>query len=244
MDGPTDLARQAPAVKNAIPQHNGEAARTPARTQLAVAIADLARAGAELAAVQEPAIRLGAVIAEAARLEAEVAALRAGEDARLGAWLAGGSTDPRPEPSPATIAAENRLASLASDAIAARAALPGTERLFQQRAERVREVQRQRDTALCGAAIEAARGFAPLYRASLTAALEHEAVLHGLRAELLTRGNRSDANPGAMDAAARIGELIVEIKRGAGVRRHPEPGRRLLAALASDPDAALEGQQA
>src|SRR5277367_5233424 len=80
----------------------------------------LARAGAELAAVQEPAIRLGAVIAEAARLEAEVAALRAGEDARLGAWLAGGSTDPRPEPSPATIAAENRLASLASDAIAAR----------------------------------------------------------------------------------------------------------------------------
>ena len=53
-------------------------------------------------------------------------------------------------------------------------------------------------------------------------ALEHEAVLHGLRDELLSRAHRSDAEPGAMDAAARIGELIANTKRAAGVRHNSE----------------------
>jgi hypothetical protein len=241
MDGSIDLAGQSTAgVRNAtIPQQNAEIPRSPARAELAIAILDLACAAAELAAAQEPATRLGGVIAEATRLGAEVAALRAGDEAQLGAWLAGSGDDLRPEPGPATIAAEKRLAALAADAIAARASLPGAERSFQHCAERVREAQRRRDRALCGAAIEAACDFAQLYRASLTIALEHEAVLHGLREELLARGNRPDAGPGPMEAAARIGALISQTKRDAAVRRHPEPGQRLLATLTSDFDAVL-----
>ena len=240
MDGSIDLADQSlPAVPTAMPQQSIDVPRSPARAELAAAIAELADAGAELAAVQEPASRLGSIIAETARLEAEIAALRAGDEARLGAWLGGGEIDRRPEPSPATTAAEKRLAALTADASAARAALPAVERSFQRCAERVRQVQRRRDAALYGAAIDAARGFVQFYRMSLTTALRHEAVLHSLREELVLRGNRSEAEPGAMDAAARIGELIAQTKRDAAVRRDPEAGGRLLAALASDPDAVL-----
>jgi hypothetical protein len=241
MDGPTNLVRQpAQAAENSsAPQREAPARHSPARAQLALAIADLARAGVELTAAQEPATRLGAVIAEAARLEAEMAVQRAAHDARLGAWLAEGAADPRPEPGPAAIAFEKRCEALTADAIAARAALPAAERSFQDCAARVREMQHRRDTALCGAAIDAARVFAEGYRAALTVALEHQAVLHGLREELLARGNRSAPEPGAMDAAARIGELIAETKRGAAVRHNPEAARRLLTALLSDPDASI-----
>ncbi len=235
MDGPTELIGE----NSTSSQQDVEAQRSPSRAQLALTIAELARAGAELAEAQEPALRLGAVIAEAVQGEAEVATLRATDESRLGAWLAKGGADPRPEPDPATILAEKRREELAADAIAARAALPAAEHSFQRSAERVRELQRRRDAALCGAAIDAARDYAERYRAALTMALEHEAVLHGLRDELLSRAHRSDAEPGAMDAAARIGELIANTKRTAGVRHNSEPGRRLLAALASDPDASI-----
>jgi len=246
MDGLTELiCHPTPVAGNSTSsQEDVEAPRSPARAQLAFAIAELARAGAELTEAQEPALRLSAVIAEAARREAEIAALRAADEARLGAWLAEGGAHPRPEPDPATIAAEGRSAASAADAVAARSALPAAERAFQHCAERAREGQRRRDAALCGAAIDAARGFAERYRAALTAALEHEGALRGLREELLARGNRSEPEPGAIDAAARIGELIAETKRGAAVHCNPQIARRLLAALASDPDAALEGQQA
>jgi hypothetical protein len=239
MDGPNDLVRESARSAENAAQQSADAARTPPRAQLALAIAELARAGVELAEAQEPALRLGAVIAEAARREAEIAALRAADEARLGAWIAGGGADPRPEPDPVTIAAEERRAALAAGAIAAGSALPAAERAFQRCAERVRELQRRRDAALCGAAIDAARGFAERYRAALTAALEHEGVLRGLREELLARGNRSESEPGAIDAAARIGELIAETKRGVAVRCNPQTARRLLAALLSDPDASL-----
>ncbi len=235
MDGPTELI----AGNSTSSQQDVEVPRSPARAQLALAIAELARAGADLAEAQEPAVRLGAVIAEAAQRETEIGTLRAADESRLGAWLAEGGADPRPEPNPATIAAEERRAALAADVIAARSALPGAERSFQHCAERVRESQRRRDAALCGAAIDAARGFAERYRAALTAALEHEAVLHGLREELVARGNRSEPEPGAMDAAARIGELIAETRRGAAARRNPETARRLLAVLLSHPDASF-----
>lgn len=241
MDGSIDLVCQSASAANnsGVARQDGETAGSPARARLAAAAAELAAALAELAAAQEPATRLGAVLAEAAGLEAELAALRSVDKARLGAWLAGDSDEPRPEPDPATSAAEKRLGALAADIVAARAALPAAEQSFQHCAERVREVQHRRDAALFGAAIDAAAGFAGCYRAALAAALEHEAVLHGLRDELLMRGNRADAEPGAMDAAARIGDLIAATKRGAAVRRNPEAGRRLLARLLSDPEATL-----
>jgi hypothetical protein len=235
MDSPTELI----AGNSTSSQQVVEAQRSPARARLALAIAELARAGSELAEAQEPALRLGAVIAEAARREAEIATLRAADESRLGAWLAESGADPRPEPDPARIAAEERRAALAADVIAAGSALPGAERSFQHCAERVRESQRRRDAALCSAAVDAARSFAERYRAALTAALEHEGALRGLREELLARGNRSEPEPGAIDAAARIGELIADTKRGAAVHCNPETARRLLAALLSDPDASF-----
>jgi len=241
MDGPIDLVRQpTPGPDDpAVSRQNVEMPRSPARAQLAMAAAALAAAGVELAAAQEPATRLGAVIAEAARLEAELEAFRAADGERLGRWLAGGSNDPRPEPGPATSAAEKRLEGLGGDASAARAALPAAEQAFRLCAERVRELQRRRDAVLCAAAIDAAHGFAKKYRAALTLALEHEAVLHGLRDELLVRGNRSDPDPAALAAAGRIGELIAETRRSAAVRHDPEAARHLLAALVSDPDAEM-----
>jgi hypothetical protein len=174
------------------------------------------------------------VIAEAARLEAELAALQAADQERLGTWLAAGGDGRRPEPSPAKIAAEKRLEEAAGDVAAARAALPAAEQAFQHCAERVRGLQVDRDEAVYGAAIEAARGFADTYRTALITALEHEAVLQGLRNELLVRSNRADSAPGSSNAAARIGDVIAEAKRSAAVRHNPEDGRRLLAALLSD----------
>lgn len=100
-------------------------------------------------------------------------------------------------------------------------------------------MQRRRDEAVCAAAIDAARGFAEHYGAVLSTALEHEAVLHGLRDQLLSLGNRADASPGALDAAARIGQLIVETKQAAAARRNSDAAQRLLDALMADPDASL-----
>jgi hypothetical protein len=124
MDGLTELiCHAAPVAENSTSSQEDVAApRSPARAQLALAIAELARVAAELADAQEPALRLGAVIAEAARREAEIAALRAADEARLGAWLAEGAAGPRPKPDPATIEAEERRAALVADAIAARSA--------------------------------------------------------------------------------------------------------------------------
>jgi hypothetical protein len=241
MDGPVDLVRQPASAASdfAVSHENIETPATPARAQLGIAIADLAAAAADLAAVQQPATRLAAVIAEAACLEAETATLRAEEEERLGSWLAGGGSAPRPEPTPAMVAAERRLGAVGGDAAAAGAALPAAEQRFRVCADRVRALQRRREEMVCAAAIDAARGFAEKYRAALSVALEHEAVLRGLRDELLVRGNRADAEPAALAAAGWIGELIAATRRSAAVRHNPEPGRRLLAALQTDPAAAL-----
>ena len=112
--------------------------------------------------------------------------------------------------------------------------------MFQRCAADVRELQRNRDEAVSAAAIEAAREFAEEYRAALAVALEHEAVLHGLRDELLRCGNRADALPGAMEGAARISQLIADTKRSVAVTHNPQAARKLLAALVSDPDARLQ----
>ena len=233
MGGLIDLARQpALAPENAV--------RSPARARLADAIAALALAEAELAAAQEPAMRLAAIIAGASGQETQLAALTAAEERQLGNWLASGGVDPRPEPNPAIAAAAQRSKTLAADAAAARTALPAAEQSFQRCAAKVRDLQRRRDEAVCTAAIDAARDFAAQYRAALTTALEHEAVLHGLRAELLRCGNRADRLPGALEAAAGVSRVIDDTKRTASVRHDPQAGQRLLAALVIDPDAELQ----
>ena len=155
MDASIDPVRQpAPAAENAASCAGIETPGAPARARLAIAIRDLAAAAAALAAAQQPVVRLGRVIAEATRCEAELAARRAADQDRLGAWLVGGG-DPRPAPDPATIAAERCCAELVGDAVAARAALPAAEEAFRHCAEQVRELQRRRDEAVCDAAVDA-----------------------------------------------------------------------------------------
>lgn len=150
MGGVIDLARQSALAP-------GNAVRSAARARLADAIAALALAEAELAAAQEPAMRLAAIIAEASGKETQLGALRAAEERHRGDWLASGGVDPRPEPNPAIIAAEQRSKELAADAAAARTALPAAEQSFQRCAAKVRELQGRRDEAVCTAAVEAAR---------------------------------------------------------------------------------------
>ncbi|HTV45833.1 MAG TPA: hypothetical protein VMF05_10985 [Stellaceae bacterium] len=220
-------------------QHTGAGGLSAARAELAAAIGELENAGAELAAAQARATRLAAVAAEWARHETELAALQTADQERLGAWLADDGGAPRPEPTPAVVAAEQRREPLQRELAAAHLALPEAEQSFRHHAARVRALQSRRDAAVCTAAVEAARHYAMAYRAALLVALEHEAVLHGLRSELMARGDRADDAPGAASAAARIGELIAQTKRTAAVRHNPQPGRTLLAALASDPRAAL-----
>lgn len=218
----------------------GNVASSAARAHLAAAIAELAAAEAELAAVQEPATQLTAIIASASRLDADLAALRAADQHQLGSWLAAGGNDPRPARDPAIIGAEQSHAALAADAAAARAALPAAEAAFQDRARKVIDAQRRRDAAMCAVAAEAAREFGRGYRSALIAALRLEAVLHGLRGELLHCGNAANPLPGALEAAAIIGEVIGETKRGASVRHDAGAARRLLADLIADPDAQLQ----
>lgn len=223
------------------PVHPEESrARSPVRARLAAAIEILSRRAAELTAAQQPATRLGTVIADVSRLEAELAELRAADQRRLGAWLALNDGEPRPGSGAETIACEKQLAGIAGDAAAARTALAGAEQMFQRCAADVRELQRNRDEALSAAAIEAAREFAEEYRAALAVALEYEAVLHGLRDELLRCGNRADALPGAMEGAAGISQLIADTKRSVAVTHNPQAARKLLATLVSDPDARLQ----
>jgi aminopeptidase N len=165
--------------------------------------------------------------------------LRTADEMRLGAWLAEGSSEPRPQPGPATQNAETRVAVLATDAAAARAALPAAEQMFQRHAETVRTLQQRRDEAICAAAVEAAHKFAAGYLLTLTAALEREALLRGLRDELAAWGNRAGASPAALAAAAQVSDVIAATKRSATAALNPGAGRRLIEALAADPDAEL-----
>lgn len=231
-------------VVRRVRQGRTDTPRSAVRARLALAIAELAEAAAKLAAAQEPASRLSVIVAEASSAQGELAALRAAQQRALGAWLANGGVEAQPEPEPALIAAEQHCLVLDAHANAARTALADSEQVFQRWAAKVRDLQYRRDEALCGVAVEAAKEFAANYREALIAALVHEAILLGLRAELLRWGNCADAVPGALQAAAGIAELIAMIKRGAAVPHDAQAAQRLLAALSTDPDAALHIEHA
>ena len=235
MDGLIDHACRSAAALT----ETADFSRRPGRARLAAESRVLAAATGAMEAAQQQATRLSAAIAEAGQLATELAALRAADAARLGAWLAENSGAPRPQPNPAIFEAESRLARFAEDAAAAHAALPAAEQVFQRCAETVRNRQRQRDDALCAAAVDAARTAAESYREVLIAALEHEARLRGLRYELLLWGNRAEAPAAALAAAAQIGDLISGTRRAAAVARNSTAGRDLIEALAADPDASL-----
>jgi hypothetical protein len=88
-------------------------------------------------------------------------------------------------------------------------------------------------------AILAADAVAGELTEALNAALTIEARLIGLQNALLERA-RDGTNSSAGHAAERLAIVIRAAKRAAGVKHNAESGRRLLAALASDPGAKLQ----
>src|SRR5215831_3041959 len=120
---------------------------TPARQELRRLGLALTEARAELDAASKPISRLQAAIDELASTEAELARERTADDVALADWLVAGAEAPRPQPSKATLAAEQRLAQASRDGAAARAALPDAQARAQEAAARARELADARQDA-------------------------------------------------------------------------------------------------
>jgi hypothetical protein len=215
------------------------APNSPAQDALRQAIIELDAVSRELDEALKPAQRLSSAVAELEGAERELTELRVRDNAALAAWLAGSAEDPRPEPSPKTLDAECRIARLNRDGAAARTALPAVEARLQGLAERVRTLHRERDEAAYWAAVDAARACARRWRDRIVGALREEAILRSLHNELVAIGNLGDGVTAALGAANVIVDLINDTKRSAAVPHDQESGRRLMAALMTDPSAAL-----
>jgi hypothetical protein len=199
----------------------------PARARLREAITARVEAHREGQTAAEPIHRLDAVGSESERLTAELAQLRAADEAELGRWLASGS-GPRPQPSAATIITEQRLVELAPDLRAATTALPGARAVHQAVMERANAAAIEHGLALSAVALEAAEPGAGELTTALNGALALEARLLSLREEL-----RAHPDNGRGAAADKIDALIRTAKASAGVPRNSEAGRRLLEALSA-----------
>ncbi len=204
---PMSLARSANA--------DAPVALSPARDRLGKAIAALAFAQHGLEDATTPVRRLDAVLAEAERLNRELACLQCNDEAELGRWIAEGGVSARPQPSAATVAANANLAALAPEVRAVSSALPAARAAQEAAAERVRLAAAERDAALDAVAVEAASLAAGELTETLNRALAVEARIHSLR------------------------EALGRAKAAAGVPRNSDAGRRLLDALARDPAATL-----
>jgi hypothetical protein len=129
------------------------------RVALGASIAALKAATDAAEAAQEPISRLEAAIRAAAELEQEVDRLRREDQARLAAWIVSGTQTARPQPLPALIEAEKRLADVMRDATAAKEAMPRLANRAAAASDAVRVAAARRDEAayLCAIAIVLAR---------------------------------------------------------------------------------------
>jgi hypothetical protein len=76
--------------------------------------------------------------------------------------------------------------------------------------------------------------------AALNHAVAASAPLESLRTELWSLGQRgADPDPAALAAAARLDAVIASVRAAASAPSDPAAGPKLLAALASDPEAEL-----
>jgi len=221
---PMSLARSANA--------DAPVALSPARDRLGKAIAALAFAQHGLEDATTPVRRLDAVLAEAERLNRELACLQCNDEAELGRWIAEGGVSARPQPSAATVAANANLAALAPEVRAVSSALPGARAAQEAAAERVRLAAAERDAALDAVAVEAASLAAGELTETLNRALAVEARIHSLREAL-------GARTSGLAASEKINGAVRRAKAAAGVPRNSDAGRRLLDALARDPAATL-----
>jgi hypothetical protein len=178
----------------------------------------------------------GSVIAEYDRLEAQLRELDDRNASAIGAWIASGREGPAPDDSDAKSLTATMVA-LRPELAAARRTLPEKEAQHGAAIKRLGAAVADREVALDEVAILAANAVA----GELTEALQAitiEAKLIGLHNALLERA-RDGTNSSAGHAAEKLSVMIRAAKRSAGVRHNAESGRRLLAALASDPGATL-----
>lgn len=220
----------------------GDPPLSGARAQLSRLIAQLAAARAHLEETQQPAQRLAAVVADLDAAERQLATLRAADADVLGAWLVNGGTTARPQPSPATLAAEQRLINLRQDAGAAQSALPAAESAVQRAVAVVQRLQHSHGRALLAAAVEAVEAYIrETYHPAMVRAVRLSAPLESLKAELMVRGSQGTApDPAARAAAMQIDEIIRSSRDAATAEPDPGAGRRLLDALSKDAGAEIE----
>jgi hypothetical protein len=221
---PVWLARSADA--------DAPVAHSPARDRLRATIAELAGAQRDLEDATAPVRRLDAVLAEAERLNRELASSRGQDETELGRWIARGGVGDRPQPSATTVAADASLGELASEVRAVASALPAARAAQEVAAERVRLAAAERDAALHAVTVEAATFAAGELTEALNRALAVEAKILSLREALSVRTN-------GLAAAEKINAALRQAKAAAGVPRNADVGRRLLDLLAHDSAAAL-----
>jgi hypothetical protein len=209
------------------------AAPSPARDRLRAAIAAVALAQRDLEDATAPVRRLDAVLAEAERLNRQLACSRDEDEAALGRWIAQGGVGDRPQPSATTVAADASLGELAPEVRAIAAALPGARAAQEAAAERVRLAAAERDAALCAVTVEAATFAAGELTEALNRALTVEAKILSLREALSAQAN------GGLAAAEKINAALRQAKAAAGVPRNADIGRKLLDLLSHDAAAAL-----
>jgi hypothetical protein len=211
---------------------SGGAGRPTARQALAATIKAVAEAERDAKHTAVPVNRLAPIIAGHDQAVAELEALRQADAVTLGAWLAEGSRGQRPEPSPATLAAEQHLAELIRDDAAAAAAMPEHRARAEAAAARVQSAIAQRDAAVRQVAMEAVKELVtgellPALRTTLAC----EALLLGVRDELREAGVPHDAGLTA--------DAVVAAIRAPGLGRDTLAWRRLQDAFISPPAGAL-----
>ena len=207
-------------------------ALSPTRDGLRQAISALASAQHNLEDATTPVRRLDAVLAEAERLNRELASLQCEDEAELGRWIAEGGDGARPQPSAATVEANASLVASAPEVRAASSALPAARAEQEAAAERVGLAAAERDAALHAVAVEAAALAAAELTEALNGAWTVEARIQSLCEALSTRTS-------GLAASEKINGAVRQAKAAAGVPRNSDAGRKLLDALAGDPAAIL-----
>ncbi len=214
---------------------------SPARLALFNAISTLRSAQAEVERASGPTDHLRSLIAEAEQAERHLAERREPEVTALAAWLQAGCEGERPQPGAETLAAEREVAHLRRDAEAARIALQEAEAVVARTVVVMSAAAQTRATAMTDAAVEEAqRVIREEYLPAITATLEIEARLGGLKNALFEMANRArEPVPAASTAAGRIGELLVTAKKKPAVQCNEAAGRGFLERLGTDPSAVL-----
>jgi hypothetical protein len=209
----------------------------PERQALAGAIHMLKAATDAAEAARQPVDRLERAIAAAAAAEQELNRLYREDQGRVASWLVDGAKTARPQPLPALIEAEKRLAVVVRDASAAKEALPPLTDALNAAYSTVRTAQRRRDDAVYLAAGAVAQARLTKLTERIAAVLAVEAALDSVVTELQRLGHRSEADHLALGVAAQIREMVIAAKRSAGIAPDPRIGVALLQRLMVDPAA-------